>query len=409
VSTKLKLLFVLGFVAAAAALAFLRPSRGDMTGRYTPSTYSSGPSGCKALYLLLDELRLPVKRFRQSFLRLPGHHGVLVITGPGMSSFRRREMVRLEQWIKDGNRLILCDGFPRSPSSFGWDEPDKKESRRGSETRRSSSPSAYFHLSLNKSSSASRSTLTVPLPGMEGSVCLSASAESRWETAPREWDMLAGDQAGPLMITRALGKGTVTALADPSLISNSELGREQNLRLILALLLAPGRPEEILFDEYHQGHAAERTLLSYFISSGFFGILIQASVGLGLFFFSKRAQLSGRYRPLASPVGRSSLEYVDSMARVYESCKAAPLALDAIRARFLGEVSHRAGIPIKKLRESKPAQVAAWVGDEKGNLAEVLEECRRVIKSAKGTDETLSAARKLALAARRIGLRGKRT
>jgi hypothetical protein len=409
VSAKGKILLVLCFVGAAAVLAVMKPRVWDSAGKSTPSTYSSRPAGCKALYLVLDELKLPLKRFRQSLSRLPGNHGVLVITGPGVSSFRRREMERLEQWIKDGNRLVLCDGFVKAPSSDSRREAGTKESPERSETRRPFSPSAYFRLRLDRLSDRSRSTLVVPLPGMKGAARISASRMSRWKKPSQEWTSLVTDEAGPLLLTRTMGKGAVFALADPSLLSNADLGREQNLRLILALLLASGRPDAILFDEFHQGHALERTLGSYLASSGFSWVLLQVMVGMGLFFLSQRARLAGSFRTLTAPAGRSSLEYVDSMARVYESCKAAPLALDAILARFLGQVSRRAGIPMKKLSESSPVQVAVWARDEHGNLAKVLEECRRVIKTGKGNDEPVSAARKLAQAARAVGLRGKRT
>ena len=130
--------------------------------------------------------------------------------------------------------------------------------------------------------------------------------------------------------------------------------------------------------------------------------LLQGLLGLGLFFFSKRAQYAGRYRSLASSKGRSSLEYVDSMAGVYESCKAGSVALEAVLNRFLGRLSRRTGMPLKRLIEDSPDNIAGIAPNGQEDLADLIRKCRNAVKVGRETPEALAFARRLASAGRSI-------
>jgi hypothetical protein len=404
VSSRRKLLFIICFVVVAAGLSLVRTSHWDDFTRYTTSTYSTGPVGYKALYLTLEELKLPVRRFRQSFRRLGQYSGALVITGPGLTRFRKRDISALEEWVKQGNRVVVCDGTVKTPISRTSDKT-RSENPRGFNQGTLYSPSKYLHLSLQQLSETSRTTLSAGLPGMDASARVSVSGANRWNKPSSAWSILLRDSAGPILVSKTFGKGRITALADPSFAANENLGREQNLRLILALLFESGEPAEILFDEFHQGHVMENTLWDYFASSVAAWMVIQAVVGLGFFFFSKRAHYSGRYRSLDAPKGRSSMEYVDSMATVYESCKAAPVALEAIVGRLMGQVSRQAGIPFKRLQQASPRQIALWAGDKDGSLAQLIQECRQAIQSGQDAQQVLSLARRIVETSRGVGRR----
>ncbi len=400
-SRQKKVILSLCLAIAAVAWAYISGSQYDQGTRYSTSTYSSGPWGCKALYVVLNESKVPVKRFRQSYRRLQSHQGVLVITGPLRTPISQREKVAVQRWIEEGNRLIVCDGPLNTPFSRirGADASHKNERV---PLQRLQSPSSFLHVHLREFPDSARKNLFVPLPNVDASARISVSGESRWRKPPKEWSTVIKDEAGPLLISKKMGKGSVLALADVTLASNAHLGDEQNLRLMLTLLLAGGRHQEILFDEFHQGHAAEQTLWTYVGSSIFAWALVQGILGIGLFFLSKRAQYAGRYRSLASPKGRSSLEYVDSMAGVYESCKAGPLALEALLNRFLGRVSRRTGMPLKKLIETSPDRVAAVASAGQEDLADLVLRCNRVAKNGQETPEALELAQQLASAAGRI-------
>ena len=101
-SRRSKVILFLLFTVTAAVWVILRGAVSDKWVLSTASTYYSGPEGCKALYMLLEELKLPVSRFRRPFSRLPREHGVLIIANPDREQFTEREITYLKDWIRKG-------------------------------------------------------------------------------------------------------------------------------------------------------------------------------------------------------------------------------------------------------------------------------------------------------------------
>jgi hypothetical protein len=405
-----KFLLIVGLIVVVAAGAMLRRPEGDSWSRYTASTYAAGSRGCKALYLLLQELNLPVEKFRLPLSRLDRHRGVLVVAGPCLVPFTDREVSSLKKWISEGNRVILFDGTRRMQPPQRRDKPvatgeDKERKRRTEEWVGYGvlqSPSRKFDLTLKPGKDPTRSLMDVSLPGMDASARISISNESRWEKTPKGWSELISDGDGPVLLMQEMGQGKVLAMADPTLPSNAHLADEQNVRLTLALLLAEPRPQKILFDEYHHGHAIDESLWSFVGSSIFSWVLLQTAIGLGLFIFSRRAQQSGRFRSLAPPKGRSSLEYVDSMTGIYKACKAKSVALEAILRRVLGRISRRVGVPVQDVSQSFPDRLARWAHENEKELSGLVGECQRAIAPGNDAGDAVALARKLTRAARRF-------
>ncbi|MBI5570246.1 MAG: DUF4350 domain-containing protein [Desulfomonile tiedjei] len=405
-----KLLLILCVIVVVAGSTMLRRPEKDSWSRSMGSTYSAGSRGCKALYLLLQELNLPAEKFRWPLSRLDRHRGVLVVAGPCLVPFTDREVSSLKKWVKEGNRLIIFDGtsrmpVPPLPGESVTTESEKEKHRRIQEWIGSGvlhSPMKKFGLTIKPQSDPSRSLMEVRLHGMDASAKISISNESRWEKSPKGWSELISDANGPVLLMQEMGEGKVLAVADPTLPSNGHLADEQNVRLILALLLAEPKPQKILFDEYHHGHAVGESLWSFVGSSIFAWVLLQVAIGLGLFVFSRRAQQSGRFRSLAAPKGRSSLEYVDSMTGIYKACKAKSVALEAILRRALGRISRRVGVPVQELDRSFPDRIARWAGDENKELIALVGECHRAVNAGSDADDAVALARRLTRAARRL-------
>ena len=289
-SRRNKVILLFLFTVTAAVWVILRGAVTDKGVLPTASTYYSGPEGCKALYILLEELRLPVSRFRRSFSRLVGQHGLLIIANPDREQFTEREITHLKEWIRKGNRLALfggmeVDDFERFPaerssdnkSSTGKTDPMEKLSR-------------SFGLRLKDFHDSSRKTLYARLSNLDERVQITVSSGFRWKKPSKSWKEVLGDEAGPIIVYRKYGKGAIVAVSDAGVPSNGELSNAQNLRLILALLLE-NRPDRILFDEYHHGHKMEDTFWAYFGSSIFALALLQTVVGSAIFFYSRRAEL----------------------------------------------------------------------------------------------------------------------
>jgi len=396
-----KLMVVLGLLFFVGVTILVLATRGSPDRSSVPSTYSVHPKGLKALYLTLQELGVPVKRFRRTLSRLGSEQGVLVMVDPRRAPFGSRETKKLKQWIKKGNRLILFQGPGRKKPKKPDEKAEKKKGRTPWEGR--FDPIAHkFGLKIKRTEEAGRETLAVSIPGLEGAGPISVSRIARWSDTPDDWTRLAGDDRGPVLLIKEMGEGSVVALCDPTLPSNRYLKREHNLRLVLALLLNGGKPAAVLFDEYHHGHALSDSLAGYLNSSVFSWIMLQIMVGAALFFYSRRARQSGRYRSLALPKGRSSLEYVDSMAHIFESCKASSVALEAILSRFIGRLSRSSGVSRLRLDDGSIDKIRVRAPAESGDVTGLVRDCRQAL-AAPDTTEGADPDKALALA-RRLGL-----
>jgi hypothetical protein len=162
----------------------------------------------------------------------------------------------------------------------------------------------------------------------------------------------------------------------------------------MALILGKNTPKEIFFDEYHHGHILADKLSGYVASTVFAWILFQGLVGVVLYSYSRRARQSGRYLPTSGPIGRSSLEHVDSMAHIFESCKAGSAALEAIFKRFISQTARRMGARPIDL-ESKNSLIPAKHGDSH-DLRSIVADCRAFIKSEGNPEQALTIAKRLA-------------
>jgi hypothetical protein len=223
---------------------------------------------------------------------------------------------------------------------------------------------------------------------------LSVSDAARWETPPKEWDTLVADDAGPLVVAKRLGQGEIVAISDPTLAQNKYLAEGDNARLSVALLLHDKRPRKVLVDEYHHGHVTAGSFWSFTASSVFAWILLQTALGLMLIIYSRRAEQAGRFRSLSAPKGRSSVEYVASMANVFASSKAASPALEMILRRFLAQVSRKTGVPLKNARtDNMDDRLMQALGASKA--AEVVQQCRRTIQLEAEPSAALRLAKEL--------------
>ena len=389
-----KILLAICFVGLAVGSWFVQSRSGADEERLRASTYSTGPRGAKALYLALEELRVHVKRFRRSLRDLTPQQGTLVIYDPKEIRIGKREGRSLRVWLGKGNRLLMIQGRHRLSAAKTCTGPSCGVDASGG-------ISGHFGLALKRLSDEGRAKLSVAVPEIPVKLDVSVAKNVRWEKPDKQWNILLEDASGPILLSKKVGKGEVLALSDPTVFSNQHIREKQNLRFALALLLGNGRPSQILFDEYHHGHPSEEGFWSYVGSSVFSWILFQAAVGLALFFYSVRGEYAGRFRSLSQPRGRSSMEYIQSMANVLESCKAGSESLEVIVTRFVGQVSRRFGVPVGMLEtgQLKLDGISSTRRDEAANL---IVECRKAIKSGDKSDVQLALARKIAKVRREV-------
>ncbi len=392
-STRNKLILILSFLIVTVLGVVIAGSDRDRSEFYRPTTYSPGPGGTKALYLMLEELGLPVTQFRLPFDRLGKQRGTLVTIEPDVVDFGKEETAQLKTWVKKGNRLLIFEGGERKRFKIPfYTALDKRKLLRSLNPQ---SLAVKFGIKKKKKGDASRSVTTVTGDHLPGVGTLSVSDRSRWKEPPEDWTTWVADKRGPIVVSRKMGKGQVVAVSDASMLSNGFIPLEQNVRLLPAILLEKKRPQKILFDEYHHGHFLQESIRTYFSSSIFGLLLVQALVACLLFFYGRRACNVGRYRSLSRPAGRSSLEYVDSMANLLESAKADSVALEAVLRRFLGRLARRCGVPADRLDDNSLHKVGIRL-PEGTDPANLIRECRKAIEFHESSERMALLAGKVA-------------
>lgn len=399
-STRNKILLLLGFVIVGALWFALIDLSPEISERRPPSTFSALPNGYKALFELLKELDVPVTRFLRPLSRLHATHGTLIVMDPQAIPFSPREIRLLKKWIRSGNTLIVFRGSSKSYASLNLTVKRKGDPKK-SVAALDSSLAEELGLKLNGSHGEARKAVKVSSSRLYGVQSLSVSTKGRWKSPKDRWTTMVKDKAGPIILVKKMGKGEVIAVSDSSLVANGTMSLEQNVRLVPALLLEKGRPQRVLFDEYHHGYAAAESFWHYLGSSVFGWILLQVFLGCVLYFSSQRASFAGRFRTLTQPTGRSSLEYLDSMANVFESANAGTLALEAMLRRFLNQASRRTGIPLKRLEKEIGENRGLPAGEDLKTYA-LIRECRAVVNSGAETAKKVALARRLAKARARL-------
>jgi len=335
------LLVVLSIVVL---LAFLnRSPQHTLRNTWLPSSFNPVGAGNMALFQTLQELNWPVERWREPLSRLSseGTDNVLIITRSQLGSnvnFTSQEVDLLDDWVKKGNTLLLLgaladwDDTRMFLQQIGFTVPDKSASvsnlfqpfERENEKAMEIQPAA-----------GSNQTGTMILPTSESlPISFPAGAKILWQ-----------NQDNPFLIDVPRGAGHIICGASDRLLSNSFLLKGDNLSIVLHLLAPGGRPpRHLFFEESHHGFSAIYAMVRLLGHPGlrFAGML--ALLG-ALAFLGTSLVRFGPVIPLHRETGRSTLEFVDSIADLYLR---ADLRNDTIKYLFVEthqRVLHRLNLP----------------------------------------------------------------
>jgi hypothetical protein len=335
------LLVVLSIVVL---LAFINHSpRRTPQDTWLPSSFNPVGAGNMALFQTLQELKWPVERWREPLSRL-SHYGtgnVLIITRSRQGSsinFTEQEVDLLDDWVKEGNTLLLLgalddwDDTRMFLQQIGFTPPDKTDSvssflqpfERENEQTIEVQPSF-----------GTNQTGTMILPHVEPlPLAFPANAKILWQHA-----------GAPFFIDVPRGSGHIICGASDRLLSNSFLGKGDNLAIVLQMLTPGGQPpHHLFFEESHHGFSAIYAMVRLLGHPGvrFAGML--ALLG-ALAFLGTSLIRFGPVIPLHHETGRSTLEFVDSIADLYLR---ADLRNDTIKYLFIEthqRVLHRLNLP----------------------------------------------------------------
>jgi hypothetical protein len=342
--TYIRVLLVL--IALVVLLAFInrspRHSEGDA---WLPSSFNPIGAGNMAFYQTLSDLNWPVERWREPLSRLSsyGQGNTLVITRSRVGArvhFSDQEIDLLADWVKGGNRLLLLGALD------GWDDTRELLRRFGFVVpdNQNAGPVIDFFHPMEAKPGEEIEALPSPESGQVGTLVLPRT-DPLPDIYPPRSQVLWQQQGRPYMIEVPFGAGQLICGTSALLLDNSFLGKGDNLAIVLRLLAPNGQvPRHLFFEESHHGFSAIYAVVRLLDHPGvrFSGMLTLLAL---LALLCSSLVRFGPVIPLERGGGRSTLEFVDSMADLYQR---ADLRNDMIRYLFNEthlRVLHRLNLP----------------------------------------------------------------
>lgn len=317
------------------------------------STYRFNRFGYCAAYRLLGRLGYPVERNLQSLDLLPDRIRQLWLVNP-MVPLEAKELRRLRAWVSAGGTLV-CAFDSALTADDGTEAPDAFPEL--TEFRVRGGPYAMLGLLeapglvppepkvVDYAAGAAYGTDVVRIAVPHGAR-LEGNAADRWRSVR--------DEQGTVLARRPVGEGNLVVTSETDLFCNANLAREDNAVLIANLAHAAGGP--IAFDEYHHGF---RSLRSPGDALGVFGGKVgvyQLAVAATMMLVASSRRL-GSPRRLKPPSRRSALEFVDSMAALYQLSGARDTALQSVGRGARRRLARRLGLPMTSSDEEIAARI----------------------------------------------------
>ena len=311
-----KIVLIAGGVFLLITAASFLFARGSSSSDEVPSTYSTGSSGAKAAYLLLQKSGYRVQRWEDSFADLPDPVGKTLVLAAPEGSPTGEERRKLTEFIENGGTLIATGVFAGFFLSANQSEPDP-----------------FAGSTWKRLPALSPSGITRAAPE------ISMLADANWK--PGLFAIpLYGDHGKQRVVKYRMGKGQVIWWASATPLTNAGLKEQGNLEFFLACVGEP-KQGEILWDEYFHGYrrslaaSAERTPLKW--------LFLQ----LALFTLAILLTYARRSGPVCMPAVEarlSPLEFVRTLGSLYRQAGAAPVAVDISYQRFRYWLTRRLGI-----------------------------------------------------------------
>jgi len=357
---KLVYIAAAAFIVLATALAFFAPPSREQASPI-PSIYSVDSNGAHAAYLLLKQLRYPVRVWERPPNELPEDPGgvVLVLADP-IEPPVEKDRAALLNFVRAGGRIVFTGSMLSSffPDAHSSEEPLE-------------SPWQTYDADFPSNFTA-------------GAPKISLQPEAEWTTIEPSQLPLYGPADSAVVVSWRLGRGEILWWAGATPLTNAGITHDGNLNLFLnAVGSENGNASErptIYWDEYFHGQRdslwayIEKTPLAW-------GLLQIAILGFAvLFTFSRR---SG---PIAMPATVSRLwplEFVDTIGGLYERAHAEPAMVGAVYQRFRSLLARQLRLPLTTDDAAHAEAVRVrlgWQGDE---LGETLRRAAAASRAAK--------------------------
>ncbi|MHB8419990.1 MAG: DUF4350 domain-containing protein [Myxococcales bacterium] len=357
-------------IAGAAALAVgYWPKEPSDDGAWTsPDTsYSPGPRGVKAFYLLLGQLGRPVSRLRRpSYWQLPPDTVLWNLSSTPLGAVERRWAL---DFVRKGGTLIAGE----APLEKLFDEAG-----------------------LGQPSIEEREGGAIAIDGLR--VELERYRVVAGGVAPPDRIYLASGVGEPAVASWAVGQGRLVFLGIREAARDGQIGKGDN-GPFLARLAFEGGPRQ-LFDEFGTGFG-DQGLASLFAGAPYRWGLLQAAAALLALLWA-----SGARRWPAAPVARvrrrQTADHVAAVGRLWARAGDAGLALDSLLRAAADRARTRLGFAAEDVFVAWVASVRPELGGRAGEAwrraRELAEQRRPRLDRVREVAEELSRLEREALA-----------
>jgi Domain of unknown function (DUF4350) len=365
----LTILLIIGLLiglSAAGTIELDRPYESEK--EPIRSSFSTGPTGTRAFYQLLEESGKPVARLLDSYLSLDkkASKSLLVVVGPFKYSreLPNDEAISLHNWIAKGGNALIVSRHPYAQFKDPYIHSDltRDNSQWNAPPEKFVDPDSDDFIvqptELTKDLKGLAISILVarmkfyppalelsPLPTPSSTPILEDSTKEDFSETLESPVIHLGDKEGAILADFNYGIGRVVFLSDPFVIANNGIARGANLTLALNLINSLSKDKDnIFFDEYHHGYQSRiNPLVNYFRGTPMVWLLFQGTILCLLIVYTYGRRFA---RPLPLPqIDRNSpLEFVSSMANLLQVARARDLALENIYPRFRSQLCRRLGI-----------------------------------------------------------------
>ena len=360
-------------VAIAAAAYFVQPHQDSPE----HSSSSDAANGTSAARLFAESMGHPTDQVSGTFAQ-PAPFGLMFVFTP-TSPYTSDEAQRTQLWVRSGGVLIYASeqGDPELDRAFGV-------TRLGGYTRGDLQQANPI---VSGVTSVAGGTLVMPLdPGADQVPFLRAS------------DGLV------LGYIQKISSGTVVVLADPLVLCNGYLDKQDNGRLLADLLGLASPSAPVLFDEYHHGVILSDFAPQAWVTTpwgvGLLWLLVAVFVGLVL-----RGRAFGPVIRRPAEAARTDVEWAVAVGQLLRRSGAREVTLGLLAVATERAVASRTGIP---LQPRERFWNALWVRVP-GLAADLAEAENALHDSAANEADLLKAAQRLHRIAHPVaaGLRGR--
>ena len=355
--------------------------------REVPSTYSAGPGGARAAYLLLQELHYKVSRWERSPTELPidePYNVVLILADPWEPP-TKEDQKALEDFVEDGGQVIFTGA--RIEAYF---------------------PKAKVNEEFR---TAEWKTFSADLPSIytAGAPKISLQEGATWQKLAANQLALYGSAESPVVLSWRVGDGRILWWAAATPLTNSGLSHEGNLNFFLDAVHSPLPGEkagpQIYWDEYFHG---ERTSLWSYVQKTpvAWGLMQVSIIGLIVVFTFSRRSGPTVLPPVVSRL--APLEFVDTLGGLYERAGAEPAVVGFVYERFRATLSRQLRISTSVSDTELAEAVQSRLGWKDTGLKTTLARALVASRAKKvPPEEALGLVRELEKYEKQLGLKKK--